>query len=175
LINEASMTDFTEIAPVEVQDNPFQAEGKDWMLITGGTMDSFNAMTASWGAWGHLWDRNVAICYVRPQRFTYGFMERSATYTLSFFEESWRKALEYCGSHSGREVDKMHETGLVPYATPSGAVTFEQARLVLECRKLYFGDINEAGFMDTRLRDGVYPTRDFHRFYVGEILRVLSK
>ena len=102
-------------------------------------------------------------------------MERASVYTLSFYEEAWRKALDYCGSHSGREVDKMRETGLTPFETPGGAVAFEQASLVLECRKLYFGDIKEAGFIDPALVDGVYGKRDFHRFYVGQITRALIK
>lgn len=169
------MTHFTEIAATDIRDNPFQLVGREWMLITGGAPDAFNTMTASWGTFGHLWERDVAICYVRPQRHTYEFMERSRVYTLSFFDETWRKALEYCGTHSGREVDKMAQTGLRPFATPGGAVGFEQARLILECRKVYAGDIAEAGFVDRAVMDGVYPARDFHRFYVGEISRVLMR
>jgi flavin reductase (DIM6/NTAB) family NADH-FMN oxidoreductase RutF len=169
------MTNFTEIPVTELSSNPFQLIGREWMLITAGGLDSFNTMTASWGALGHLWERDVAICYVRPQRHTYGFMERSGVYTLSFFGAEWRKALEYCGSHSGRDVDKPAQTGLTPFATPGGSVAFEQARLILECRKLYAGDIAEAGFIDRAAMDAVYPHRDFHRFYVGEIARALSK
>ncbi len=169
------MPHFTEIAPVEIRHNPFQIVGRDWMLITAGTPDSFNTMTASWGTWGHLWERDVAICFVRPQRYTYGFMERSGVYTLSFYEEAWRKALEYCGNHSGREVDKVRETGLIPFETPGGAVAFEEARLVLECRKLYAGDLAESGFVDPALVEENYGKRDFHRFYVGQIMRVLIK
>ena len=167
------MNHFTEIAPVDIRQNPFRTVGREWMLITAGALDDFNMMTASWGTWGHLWERDVAICYVRPQRYTYSFMERSATYTLSFFDAAWRQALDYCGSHSGREVNKPRETGLTPFAAPSGAVAFEQARLILECRKLYFGDIGEAGFVDAQVMESVYRQRDFHRFYVGEIIHVL--
>jgi flavin reductase (DIM6/NTAB) family NADH-FMN oxidoreductase RutF len=169
------MTDFTEISVTDIRSNPFQLIGRQWMLITAGTMDAFNTMTASWGTLGHLWERDVAICYVRPQRHTYGFMERSGVYTLSFFDETWRSALEYCGSHSGRDVDKMAQTGLVPFATPGGAAGFQQARLILECRKVYAGDIGEAGFVERSVIEQVYPKRDFHRFYVGEIARALSR
>jgi flavin reductase (DIM6/NTAB) family NADH-FMN oxidoreductase RutF len=169
------MTNFTEISVTDLRSNPFQLIGREWMLITAGALESHNTMTASWGTLGHLWERDVAICYVRPQRHTYGFMERSGVYTLSFFDETWRKALEYCGSHSGRDVDKPAQTGLTPFSTPAGAVAFEQARLILECRKVYAGDIGEAGFADRSVMDHVYPKRDFHRFYVGEITRVLTR
>jgi flavin reductase (DIM6/NTAB) family NADH-FMN oxidoreductase RutF len=169
------MTHFTEISPVDIRHNPFQLVGQDWMLITAGTPGSFNTMTASWGNLGHLWERDVAICYVRPQRYTFGFMERASVYTLSFFDEEWRAALDYCGSHSGRDVDKIAQTGLTPFETPAGAVGYEQARLILECRKLYAGKIAEADFVDRAVIDEVYARRDFHRFYVGQILRVLSR
>lgn len=169
------MTHFNDISPLDIRDNPFQLVGREWMLITAGSLDLFNTMTASWGTFGHLWERDVAICYVRPQRHTYGFMERNSVYTLSFFDETWRKALEYCGTHSGRDVDKMAQTGLTPFATPGGAVGYEQARLILECRKLYTGDITEAGFIDRALMDEVYGRRDFHRFYVGEITHALMR
>jgi flavin reductase (DIM6/NTAB) family NADH-FMN oxidoreductase RutF len=145
------------------------------MLITAGALGAYNTMTASWGAWGHLWNRDVTICYVRPERYTYEFMERNPIYTLSFFDESWKKALEYCGSHSGREVDKGRETGLIPFTTPAGAVSFEQAQLVLECHKLYAGDLAADGFVDQAPREEFYEQGDFHRFYVGEIVRVLMR
>ena len=169
------MTNFNELPVTEIRSNPFQLIGRDWMLITAGTLDAFNTMTASWGNLGHLWERDVAICYVRPQRHTFAFMERASVYTLSFFDATWRGALEYCGSHSGREVDKPAQTGLAPFATPAGGVAFEQARLILECRKLYAGDITEADFAEHAVVDQVYAARDFHRFYVGQILRALSR
>lgn len=169
------MTAFIETPPASLTRNPFQAIGREWMLITAGKIDAFNTMTASWGAWGHLWNKDVAICFVRPQRHTYGFMEQGETYTLSFFDETWRGALEYCGAHSGRHVDKVRETGLTPFETVSGAVGFQQANLILECRKLYFSDLGEDGFVDARIRREVYERDDFHRAYVGEILRALTR
>jgi flavin reductase (DIM6/NTAB) family NADH-FMN oxidoreductase RutF len=162
---------FTEIATQAIRDNAFQAIGKEWMLITAGPLTAFNTMTASWGAWGEVWSRPVGICFVRPQRYTYGFMERAATYTLSFFGAGQRAALEYLGSHSGRDEDKVAAVGFSPLATPSGAVTFGEARLVLECRKLYAGDILRDGFVDEALRAEVYPAEDYHRMYVGEVLQ----
>jgi flavin reductase (DIM6/NTAB) family NADH-FMN oxidoreductase RutF len=173
--DEAFMTQLTEIAPSAIRQNPFQAVGRQWMLITAGAPGAFNTMTASWGTWGHLWNRDVAICFVRPQRYTYEFIERSTVYTLSFFDGAWKQALEYCGSHSGREVDKIAETGLTPFTTPGGAVSFEQAHLVLECRKLYADNLVPAGFLDPGFNDEFYPEGDHHRFYVGEIIRVLAR
>lgn len=166
---------FTPIALTALRDNPFQLIGRDWMLITAGTPEAFNTMTASWGGLGHLWNRDVTFCFVRPQRHTYGFMERTSHYTLSFFAETHRAALEYCGSHSGRDVDKVAATGLTPICDETGAVYFAQARLVLVCRKLYGGDIVREAFTDPAVPADVYPKGDFHRMYVGEIVHCLLR
>lgn len=162
---------FKETTPEFLTDNPFKLIGKDWMLITAGTPASFNTMTASWGGLGVLWEKRVAFCFIRPTRYTYEFVERSDTFTLSFFEERHRKALSFCGSHSGRDTDKIKKTGLTP-ANQGGFVYFDEARLVLACRKLYFQDISPEHFLDQAIND-MYPQRDYHRMYVGEIVQCL--
>jgi len=164
-----------EIQPLDLRDNVFQAIGQDWMLLTAAAPDGFNTMTASWGAWGELWDRRVCFAFVRPQRHTYAFMEQAGHYTLSFFDEAYRKALDYCGAHSGRDVDKIAATGLTPAREPDGIVYFEEARLVFVCRKLYRQDLDPACFMDPALPQAVYAKRDYHRMYVGEVVRCLAR
>jgi flavin reductase (DIM6/NTAB) family NADH-FMN oxidoreductase RutF len=166
---------FTEVAPGQIADNAFQAIGQEWMLITAGTRESFNTMTASWGAWGELWGRRVAICVVRPQRYTFGFMEAASYFTLSHFSEAYRPALEFCGAKSGRDIDKVAATGLTPMVAPSGAVYFAEARLVFECRKLYAQDMEPDSFVDKRIPPLVYANGDYHRMYVGEIVRCLVR
>src|SRR5512137_697572 len=105
---------FRETRVELLTENPFKLIGADWMLITAGTADANNTMTASWGGLGVLWERKVATCYIRPGRYTYGFMEKAPFFTLSFFAEEHRAALRYCGTHSGRNGDKAKEAGLTP-------------------------------------------------------------
>lgn len=168
------MEGFREI-PVGEIENVQKLIGSDWMLITAGSIEeSFNTMTASWGCMGVLWNKNVAIAYVRPQRFTYLFTEANDFMTLCFFDESKREALRFCGTHSGRDCDKIKETGLTPVETEEGAVVFAEAKLVLVCRKLYVSDIREEGFVDRGLLSN-YPQKDYHRQYICEIMRVLRK
>jgi flavin reductase (DIM6/NTAB) family NADH-FMN oxidoreductase RutF len=164
---------FKDIKPEQLTDNPFKLIGKDWMLITAGTPEKFNTMTASWGGLGVLWERKVAFCFIRPTRFTYEFVEESENFTLSFFEEQHRKAMAFIGSHSGRDTDKIKETGLTP-VKEGGFVYFNEARLVLACRKLYFQDISPDRFLDPTIND-MYPQKDYHRMYVGEIVKYLLK
>lgn len=164
---------FNETRPELLTDNPFKLIGADWMLITAGTAESFNTMTASWGALGVLWDRKVAFCFIRPSRYTYGFVEKAQNFTLSFFEETHRKALTFCGTHSGRDYDKIMETGLTPVKGPD-FIYFAEARLVLACRKLYYQDIVPTNFLDPKIND-MYAKKDYHRMYVGEIVKCLVK
>jgi flavin reductase (DIM6/NTAB) family NADH-FMN oxidoreductase RutF len=165
---------FRNVDPAALTDNVFKLLDKDWMLIAAGTMKSFNVMTASWGGLGILWGKKVAMCVIRPGRHTFGFVERHGVFTLTFYEEEYRSALNLCGSKSGRDIDKAKETGLTPEEGPNGGIYFNEARLVLECRKLYWHDIDPKHFVDPKL-DANYPGRDYHRMYVGEIAACMAR
>lgn len=168
------MPDFISIHPYEINENVFSALGKNWMLITAGTKEKYNTMTASWGGMGVIWERNVCWCVVRPTRFTYQFMNSSEYFTLSFFEDNYRDVLELCGSTSGKEVDKVKKTGITPIFSHNGGIYFDEARLVFECKKLYFQDLNPAAFVGDEI-EKFYPNKDYHRLYVGEIKDCLRK
>ena len=164
------MNQLIELNLKEIVINPFDKIGKEWMLITAGKLENYNTMTASWGGLGVLWSLNVATCYVRPQRHTHKFTEEFDFFTLSFFPPEYKKALSYCGSHSGKDVDKAKETGLIPVETEN-SVAFKQASLVLECRKLYADNFKPDNFIDKSLIEKNYPINDFHRIYIGEITK----
>ena len=168
------MEDFKPLAPQDIQDNPFQLIGKEWMLVTAGNQEKFNTMTASWGGVGVLWNKNVCFIFIRPSRYTFEILEGSDNVSLSFFTEEYRDVLKLCGSRSGRDIDKCKETGLTPLALSRGGVGFSQARLILNCRKLYYQDILPENFLDESL-DKNYESGDYHRMYVCEITEVLSK
>ena len=108
------MNKFIEIDPQELTDNVFKLIGRDWMLITAGDERRCNTMTASWGGLGVQWNANVAVSFVRPSRYTYEFLEKGKYYTLSFFDSGYRRALQLCGSKSGRDTDKIKEAELTP-------------------------------------------------------------
>ena len=160
------------VTPENINESAFKLIGSDWMLVTAGNLESWNTMTASWGGFGHIWNKNVCWCVVRPQRHTYGFMEKAHFFTLCFFDEKYRKVLNYCGTKSGRDVDKAAETGITPVATEGGAVYFAEARLIVECRKIYFQDLSPNNFLEASIQKH-YPDRDYHRLYMGEVVRCL--
>ena len=163
---------FHKISPNDLTDNPFRIIGTDYMLITAGKKNSFNTMTAGWGGMGILWKRPVAFCVVRPTRYTYDFMEKNDFFTLCFFDEKYKGMLTICGTKSGRDTDKIKETGLKPLETEEGNIYYEQSRLMLECRKIYFDDIKPQNFLENSIHE-LYPLKDYHRLYVGEIKNCL--
>ncbi len=164
---------FREKEISELNFNPFTLIGKEWMLITIGNKDKFNTMTASWGFLGYIWEKNVAVTFIRPPRYTYEFAEKHDYFTLSFFEEKYKDALTFCGTVSGRDRDKIKETGLTP-VFEGNFTYFKEAKLVFCCKKIYLDDIDNSRFLDEKI-EKFYPKKDYHRMYFGEIIKVLVK
>lgn len=164
---------FKSIEPEKITGNTFKLIGTDWMLITAGTTDHYNTMTASWGGLGILWNKKVCFCVIRPSRYTYQFMEQTDKFTLSFFDDKYRDVLKFCGSRSGRDVDKVNATGITPIEGTTGAVYFAEAKLVMECKKLYFQDLNPDNFLEADIEKN-YNHKDYHRMYIGEIIKCYS-
>ncbi len=165
---------FKEIDIKNLDGNFFNKIGKEWMLITAGNEQSFNTMTASWGGIGVLWGSNVSFAFIRQSRYTLEFVDKNEYYTLSFFGGDKMKELSFCGTNSGRDVDKVKETGLMPVFNEN-APYFEQAQLVLVCRKKYQQTITPDSFIDKSLIDRWYSDNDWHEIFVGEIVKAIVK
>ncbi len=131
---------------------------------------SFNFMTVGWGGIGYFWKRPFVLIAVRPSRHTYEFLEKYPDFTLNLFSAQYSEKVAWCGAHSGRAVDKVKHTGLTPEAGRRvGAPIFAEAELVLECRKVYWSDLEPAHFLAQHIA-GNYKAGDYHRVYFGEIL-----
>lgn len=165
---------FIEVKPEQLQWNPFTKIGKEWMLVTAGTKEKFNTMTASWGGAGVLWGKNVATAYIRPQRYTKEFVDAEELFTLTFFGDQCREALNLCGKLSGRDCDKVGQAGLTPYFT-DGTVSFEEADTILVCRKLYADTIKPECFLSQEDDCKWYEAKDYHTMYIAEIVKVLVR
>ena len=159
-----------------LSENYIHLIGKEWMLVTAGTNDKFNTMTANWGGCGFLWNKPVVFVFVRPERYTFGFMEDQESFTLSFLGEEHKDVHKICGSKSGRDIDKVKATGLHPYATEAGNILFEESRLSLECKKLYTEMIKPENFLDKSLLERWYGEHgNPHKMYVAEIVNMWIK
>ena len=165
---------FQKIDPKALDKNVFSAIGDQWMLITAGTADRCNTMTASWGGLGVIWGAPAATCYIRPQRYTREFVEREEYFTLSFYGKEYHKQLQLCGSRSGRDTDKVKACGVTVRTAECGAPYFKEAELVLVCRKR-FAQAMDPDNIPEEIKTKWYPKKDYHILYIGEIIEALKR
>ena len=168
------MSNWNSITPEELTKNPFQLIGKDWGLVTAGTAEKINTMTISWGGLGIMWGKPVAYVFIRPQRYTKKFIDENETFSLSFYNDSYRSMLSFMGSHSGKDVDKIKEMKLTP-EFEDNTPFFKEADTVLCLRKMYEQELTKEGFLDNSCIDKWYADNDYHVMYVCEITKVLTK
>ena len=160
---------FTKINIAEQSFNPFEMIGKQWMLISAGTANQWNTMTASWGGVGVIWGKPSATAYIRHSRYTKEFVDNNEYFTLTFLQDGYRDALNLLGSKSGRDMDKMHDSGLTPIFV-DGQPTFAEAELVLGCRKRCCTEIPPEDILQQETLDKWYGDKDYHAMYIGEIV-----
>ncbi len=167
------MKQLKETIPSLLKENTFQSIGKDWMLVTAGDTNKANTMTASWGGLGVMLGKDVVYVVIRPQRYTREFMDREATFSLSFLPNNYRNELNYLGSVSGKEEDKIEKSGLTldfidntPY--------FSESKLVMICKKLVRQPLEAASFLDASMDKTFYQQKDYHILYIAEITKVLT-
>ena len=149
----------------------FKAFDRDWALLTAGSPEKFNTMTISWGGLGTLWGKPVATVYVRPSRYTHAFMEENDFFTVSFYPEAYRQTLGVLGSKSGRDMDKMHDSGLTPVQAGE-SMSFAEARVTLVCRKLYAQALALEN-MPAEVAKTFYPDGAPHDLYIGEVVEII--
>ena len=134
-----------EIRPTDIKDNVFRLIGQDWILVSASHDGKTNGMTASWGGLGILWGRPVAYIFIRPTRYTKEFVDASDHMTLSVFDVKYKPMLQYFGTVSGRDEDKIAKNALT--LEKDGAYTyFAEARLTLLAKKLYAQQLEEQFF-----------------------------
>lgn len=169
---ENAISEIREIKPVEIKENPIELFDRKWALVTAGVPGEVNTMTISWGSLGELWGRPVVTVYVSSSRYTHDFMEKNGNFTVTFFPEEQRGTLQYLGSHSGRDGDKIAESGLTLEWLESGLPSFEEADMIIEARKIYGAPFDGSGFGDVPSRLYASGRMGVHSVYVGEIEHV---
>lgn len=146
---------------------------KKWALLTAGDKDSFNTMTVSWGGMGTIWGKPVVTVYVRTSRYTHEFMDREGYFTVSFYPEEYKKTLGVLGSKSGRDMDKMNDSGLTAKEA-AGTMTFEEAEVTLVCKKLFMQRLDPSNIIDKDVCK-FYENDAPHDMYIGEIIDIIKK
>lgn len=168
LERKQSMSNFKEI---DFSPNPFEMIGKQWMLITAEKDQNVNTMTASWGGMGVLWGENVVYIFVRESRYTKEFLDATNYFSLSFFEEEYKKKLGYLGHVSGRDENKIEKAGLT-IAHEKEIPYFSEAETVILCKKLSKHFIDPKGILEKEILHKWYEDYDFHNMYVGKIVNI---
>lgn len=148
----------------------FSQYDKRWALLSAGKPEDFNTMTISWGGLGTLWNKPVATVYVRRSRYTHAFMDREDYFTVSFFPEIYKPVLGVLGSKSGRDMDKIHDSGLTVVAA-GDSVAFREAEVTLICRKLFVQEL-ELDRIPADIRASLYADGDIHDMYIGEVVDI---
>lgn len=162
---------FKEISPKEINGNLIKMIADEWMLVSAGNEEKYNMMTASWGFAGEMWGADSVMTVIRPQRYTLEFINSSDYFTLSFYGGN-KEIHKVCGSRSGRDTDKTALTGLTPVFAEN-TVYFNEARLVLVCKKQYVQQMDENCFTDKEpLR---WYNGDLHYMVIGKIEKVLVR
>ena len=162
-----------EIKFSELNENLAISLKNDWALVTAGNDEKYNTMTVSWGAFGELWGEDTATVYIRPQRYTEEFMNANDYFTICIFPSEMRQQIHsVCGSKSGRDVDKAKECGLTVDFSEK-APFFDEAELVLVCRKMSKAVFNPDDFIDETVDSQWYPDKDYHYVYYGAVEKVL--
>ncbi len=164
---------FKTILPEELKETSFKKIGKEWTLISTKNSEKLNTMTASWGGFGVLWNKNVCFIFIRPQRYTYDLLENTEYFTLSFLNEDKKDVLNYCGKISGKNENKLENIDLKK-VEDENFIYFEEANMVIKCKKLYYNDIDPENFIDDKINN-FYKNKDYHRMYVGEIIQCQVK
>lgn len=168
------MNGFKSVNPEQLSDNMFKLIAKDWTLITAGDTDNYNMMTANWLGVGYLWMKHVAFVFIRPTRYTYEFTEKLDEMSLNFFTEDYRDILNLCGKKSGRDINKKEECNLSPVALSAGGVGFDEARVILNCKKICTANVEDFEFLDNAPLKW-YDGDVYHKMYICEITEALIK
>lgn len=156
--------------------NVFNEFDKIWPILTcGDNKIGYNSMTVSWGGLGVLWGKNVCFIFVRKSRYTYEFIEKSESVTLSFLSDEYKEAKAIFGSKSGRDIDKFKECGLhATFDIDYNGYYVCESKYVLKAKKLYCVDIPYES-LPQDIKDKYYSNGDMHRMYVCEIKNYLEK
>ena len=150
---------------------------KNYALLTSGDKDKYNTMTISWGGFGTIWNKPVVTVYVKPIRYTYKFIEDNDYFTVSFYDDEYKDDLIILGTKSGKDIDKISLTKLNPMFLDN-SVSFEEAKITLVCKKIYYQDLNLELIKENLSSDiynRFYGNDPVHRMYIGEVIDIIKK
>lgn len=166
------------LKPVDVKTlsaEVFRVFGENNALLTAGDKTACNTMTIGWCGFGRLWNLPACTVYVRPERYTYQFMEAHDYFTVCILPKEKRQVMAVCGTKSGRDIDKIKMCDLTLRYGTGDAPFFDEAEMVVVCRKLYVQDMKPEHVVDHKAIDNFYEDAGWHRMYVGQVVEAYQK
>jgi flavin reductase (DIM6/NTAB) family NADH-FMN oxidoreductase RutF len=148
---------------------PIMKKIQEGAFLTVTAKSQTNVMTIGWALVGILWTKSVIMVAVRNSRHTFGLMEDADSFTVNVPMKDMQKELEFCGTMSGRAVDKFKECRLATRkAKKVSSPVLDIPGYHYECRRLYKSALNPK-MLDKEL-EYLYPKKDYHTLYFGEIV-----
>jgi flavin reductase (DIM6/NTAB) family NADH-FMN oxidoreductase RutF len=167
---------FTPIEPREMTGNVFKLVGEEYTVITAGTGEDYNSMTASFGGWGILFNAPTTWCFLRASRYTLEYIRRERRYTMTYFDEPYRDQVMLFGTLSGRDSDKMKRHALTAVKTPAGNIAYKEARLIIECELTGITTVQPGDFYTEEGRSFIVTAyeevKEYHKLVFGKITSV---
>ena len=159
-----------------VQETMEQLANGGAFLMTGKPV---NPMTIGWLELGRSWNTPVATIFVRRSRFSYENLTKGdGRFTISVpARGTFEKELAFCGTRSGRDCDKMKETGMETTPSKTGGVPgVKGCAIQIEGRILYASELMDLDKFDAEKRAKMYDTKTWgpdgnpHAMFFAEIL-----
>ena len=156
------------------KENVFEELKTKTPIVTAGDKrHGFNSLTVSWGGFGELWGKDVAYLFVRKSRYTHQFLEQSDSVTLSFLDETYRESIEFIGTHSGKNLNKVEACGLAyTYDPDYDGAYIRQASYCFKMKKLYQMEL-AVETMPKEIKEQFYMNQDLHTMFICEIKQYL--
>lgn len=160
----------SEIGTFEAFEETMERLRGDGILLVAGVPP--NPMTIGWGSLGTIWSRPVFQVLVRPTRYTFGLLEESQAFTVNILPDTYKKEIELCGTHSGRDINKVETCGFtMAKGETITAFYIRESFIHYECRIIHKHRLDPATLHPAILEE-YYRQRDFHTVYYGEVLGV---
>ncbi|MCI2055808.1 MAG: flavin reductase [Oscillibacter sp.] len=152
----------------------FSVFGTNNALLTAGDRTACNTMTVGWCGLGRMWNLPSCTVYVRPERYTYQFMENHDYFTVAVLALADHDKMKLCGSASGRDLDKFKACGMTAQYGLHDAPFPAEAEWALVCKKRYAQDLKPEFALDERI-NAFYQGEGWHRMYIGEVVETYVK
>jgi len=142
---------------------------KNGAFLTVKAGNDLNTMTIGWATIGIVWQKPIFMVAVRDSRYTFTIIEKADDFTVSVPSENMTDEIMFCGTKSGRNLNKFKECKLtIKDSRTIFSPIIDVPGFHFEC-KIVFKSAMDPAFL-TDEYEKLYPKKDYHTLYFGQIL-----